>query len=444
MRIKRTIAAFIAAMLALISLPVAFSAAALSTTETEYPTPEGYDDHDYQAAVAFLTAENEAGVKNYETLDALSSTLTYDPADPTTWGKIILEEPSYVLFNGIIWTEEPVKRLRGLWIEIEGDFPHGTFPLYGSIDFSNCSALTNFVLTNADHLDSINLTGCSALRSYCTSRTGITSADFSGCTSLMAIDCTYEDVTYINIPDSPLLEQIQCCGTLITNIDVSNCPDLTFLNAADCKLSSLDVSNCHELEMLWCEYNDLTSLSVEGLTKLNNLHCNDNRIASLNINGCTELMDIYCQNNCLTELDFTSVTYPYFKTVRAEGSGFVGYRCGLYVGLDRAIAEPKAGAEFLGWYAEDGSLISNETELLKNATDQTVITARFTEVAAVPGDIDNDGSVTANDALMVMRYSLGLISSLPMTAAADVDGNGSVTANDALLIMRAALGLVSL
>ena len=436
---KRFFAALLAAAMMLVLTVSAPAALAQNKGSVMYATPEGYNDHDYQAAVAFLTAENEAGVKNYETLNAFSSTLSYDPADPTTWGRIILEEPSYVLFNGIIWTEEPVKRLRGLWIEIEGDFPHGTYPLYGSIDFSNCTALTNFVLTNADHLDSIDLTGCSSLRSYWTSRTGITSADFSGCTSLTAVDCTYENAAYINVPDSPLLEQIQCCGTLITDINLSNCPNLTFFNAADCKLNRLDVSNCHELEMLWCEYNELTSLSVEGLTKLYQLSCNNNRIANLNVNGCTELRDIYCQNNCLTELDFTGVPYPYFKTVRTEGSGFVGYKCGSSVGWDRAIAEPKPGAEFLGWYAEDGSLISTETELLKNATDKTAVTARFTVVAALPGDIDSDGFVTANDALMVLRAALGIIGDLG--SAADMDGDGNVTANDALIILRAALGL---
>ena len=59
------------------------------------------------------------------------------------------------------------------------------------------------------------------------------------------------------------------------------------------------------------------------------------------------------------------------------------------------------------------------------------------------GDVNNDGVVNANDALMVMRYALGLITSLPNLAAADVDGNGTINANDALKIMRYALGLIS-
>lgn len=60
----------------------------------------------------------------------------------------------------------------------------------------------------------------------------------------------------------------------------------------------------------------------------------------------------------------------------------------------------------------------------------------------VMGDVDGSGAVNANDALLVLRYALGLV---PDTAldlrAADYDENGAVDANDALLILRRALGL---
>lgn len=59
------------------------------------------------------------------------------------------------------------------------------------------------------------------------------------------------------------------------------------------------------------------------------------------------------------------------------------------------------------------------------------------------GDADGNGIVNANDALMVLRYALGIIDSIDF-AAADVDGNGIVNANDALMILRAALGIITL
>lgn len=58
------------------------------------------------------------------------------------------------------------------------------------------------------------------------------------------------------------------------------------------------------------------------------------------------------------------------------------------------------------------------------------------------GDADMNGVVNANDALLVLRYTLGLI---PETAldliAADYDENGIINANDALAILRKALGI---
>lgn len=62
--------------------------------------------------------------------------------------------------------------------------------------------------------------------------------------------------------------------------------------------------------------------------------------------------------------------------------------------------------------------------------------------APIPGDVNLDGVVTANDALTVLRYSLGLIELTPeQIAAADIDMSGTVTANDALTILRKSLGL---
>ena len=60
------------------------------------------------------------------------------------------------------------------------------------------------------------------------------------------------------------------------------------------------------------------------------------------------------------------------------------------------------------------------------------------------GDVNGDGVVNGNDALALLRYTLGLITTGVDLDAADVNGDGAVTANDALMIMRASLGLVEL
>lgn len=61
------------------------------------------------------------------------------------------------------------------------------------------------------------------------------------------------------------------------------------------------------------------------------------------------------------------------------------------------------------------------------------------------GDLDNDGQITAADALAILRMSVGLSSDDKADAdkLADVDGDNAVTAADALEILRFSVGLSS-
>ncbi len=57
------------------------------------------------------------------------------------------------------------------------------------------------------------------------------------------------------------------------------------------------------------------------------------------------------------------------------------------------------------------------------------------------GDIDGDGEITANDALMILRASVGLTElNEKQKAAADIDGDGSITSADALIVLRYSVG----
>lgn len=61
--------------------------------------------------------------------------------------------------------------------------------------------------------------------------------------------------------------------------------------------------------------------------------------------------------------------------------------------------------------------------------------------AGLLGDADGDGEVTVTDALLTMRFAMGILESLPCPENADYDGDGEVSVTDALLIMRLAMGL---
>ena len=73
-------------------------------------------------------------------------------------------------------------------------------------------------------------------------------------------------------------------------------------------------------------------------------------------------------------------------------------------------------------------------------TQYQYVATHYPPTSVTMGDADGNGIVNGNDALAILRMSLGL---MPMgdLAVVDVDGNGAVNANDALIIMRRSLGL---
>ena len=74
-------------------------------------------------------------------------------------------------------------------------------------------------------------------------------------------------------------------------------------------------------------------------------------------------------------------------------------------------------------------------------------TADYEPVTVVSGDVNQDGNVTAEDARLALRASVGLEkykSGSKQFTLADVDKNKKITANDARLILRASVGLEKL
>ncbi len=63
---------------------------------------------------------------------------------------------------------------------------------------------------------------------------------------------------------------------------------------------------------------------------------------------------------------------------------------------------------------------------------------------ATPGDADGDGQLTSLDALAILQYDAGLLTSLPNPEMADVNEDGNITSIDAALILQAIVGLAPL
>lgn len=61
----------------------------------------------------------------------------------------------------------------------------------------------------------------------------------------------------------------------------------------------------------------------------------------------------------------------------------------------------------------------------------------------IMGDVDSSGEVNVADALLTLRYSMGIVDENALDlSAADIDGSGEVNVADALMILRRAMGLV--
>jgi len=100
----------------------------------------------------------------------------------------------------------------------------------------------------------------------------------------------------------------------------------------------------------------------------------------------------------------------------------------------RVIGLEALGFEMAGtrlWGCEE----NHPGGLFKERQGQSGGPARL--LAAIPGDGDGDGVLTAADAMTALRMSVRLV---PERMAMDVDGDGRVTSDDAREILRRVVG----
>ena len=418
-----------------------------------WTVPAGYNIHDYTKCVEFLEQTDADGVKNGEKLSD-----TYDPNDPGTWG---VDSFRWTATNG----EQRLLTISAYSQE-----------LYGSLDVSGCTALErlNCYYNNLSELD---VSGCTALEELLCSFNNLSELDVSGCTALERLYCYSNNLGALDVSGCIALEVLGCTTNNLSELDVSGCTSLWELGCSSNNLSELDVSGCTALKELWCSYNNLSELDVTQNTALEVLSCSSNNLSELDVSGCTALGELYCDENnlseldvsnntalrrlmCdsnnLSELDLSNNTYLPYDTIIAEGDGFIGYRYydpedseDVYVYL---YAYPNNNASFEGFFDETGALISEGVwsgyygayiYCIHEPVDLTgTVIARFSGGAAVPGDVDGNGSVSVADAITTLRLAMQLSDGSGMnTDAADMDGNGSITIADAIVILRTAMGL---
>lgn len=458
-------AATLALVMALTIVPVSALPrfAAKAEVTTAWTVPEGYNAHDYIKCVEFLEQTDANGVKNGKKLSS-----NYNPNNPSTWGEDCFE-----------WTTVNGEKRVHIICFYESN-------LCGSLNLSGCTALfvmecysNNFTeldlsgCTALDNLTKLDVTGCSKLETlYCSNNnlteldvTGcpkltnlacrsneLTELDVTGCSSIKSVDCAYNNLAELNVTGCIWLYSLNCKCNNLTELDVTQNTALAYLYCYYNNLTELDVTGCTNLVHLDCRSNNLTELNVTQNTVLRTLDCRSNKLTELDVTQNTALADLHCHNNNLTELDLSNNTRLTYDYIRAEGSGFIGYR------YDRFLSSPNGkaifaytvnGAVFEGFYAESGELISEgewNDELAAycydfSGTPTGTVIARFSG-GFIPGDTDGDGEVSAMDALLLMRFCVGEIGADQLNLeSADVNGDGVADLRDAIIVLRMTLGL---
>ena len=327
-RMKMGIAVLITAALLLVCM----TPLAVFADNTRYPTPGGYNDNDYQKLVTFLELEDESGVRNGEKISE-----NYDPQDPTTW-------------EGTTWENGNIFQI---------DFYDRN--LIGKLDVSNCTELVE--------LD------CSYNQ--------LTELDISNNTAMWYLDCGDNQLTELDVSNNTALVHLYCGYNQLTELDVSNNTELVELVCFNNQLTELDVSNNTALVYLNCGYNQLTELDISNNTALEHLVCDNNQLTELDISNNTAMWILSCRNNQLTSLNLESSYSLSFLAdrVEAEGNGFIAVdlysEVEDYTYFGYVYAEPKSGSTFIGWYDENGVLLSSEAEFDISDANSTVFIAKF-------------------------------------------------------------------
>lgn len=93
--------------------------------------------------------------------------------------------------------------------------------------------------------------------------------------------------------------------------------------------------------------------------------------------------------------------------------------------------------EFAGWTVTPIAATEDATYIAKYNAIPKAAAIKY-------GDVDGNGKVTSNDAVLVLRAAAKFQTlTADQKTAADVDGTGKVNSNDAVLILRKAAKMIS-
>jgi len=238
-------------------LPTVATNGSKTVTFETVPIPDGYDEEDFMKIYEFLIQSDSSGVSNGKKINP-----NFKVSDVNTWA-------------GITWTDTEVTvEQQTTTVKVATGINWTEVALCGSADFSGM-ALTTLVISasesNPGKLESLNL---------------------EGCTELKTLACDYNSLTELILVGCGNLESLSCISAQMKELDLSAR-----------QLKEVNLTNCTALESLLCSGNELETLDVSSCAALSYLDCKENLLTELNLSTCTNLAILYCENNRFTELN---------------------------------------------------------------------------------------------------------------------------------------------
>ncbi|MBR4636861.1 MAG: hypothetical protein IKO51_10990 [Clostridia bacterium] len=489
---KRVWGLLIVLAILLTRMPTQLAESIASGVEPVWTVPDGYNEHDYNKLATFLETTNQTGVKNGYLLNQ-----SYSPDDPQTWfdqaqGTLVqwVEADNGLMLKRIIYNYQSV--YGALDLSMCERLEEVSVPRCNliSLDVSECSNLTrvicwgcglceihisgceNLSILNAgmNNLEEIDLSGLMNLVNLALFENQLSEIDLSDCVELSYCSIDKNNLAELNVSNCQNLVQLQCSENYISNLILPESESMLILNVDINNLVQIDTSSLVNLEVLSCGYNYLTELDVSSNTQLQELYVPSNQLTEMDLSNNAEIhcvnLEWYDQSHIISDdrpYDFNQFEdielydnpeLP-MDIVSASYGGHVGYwkldssiddETGTVYQNFYLFAQPMEGFTFEGWFTMDGILLSQDWywdagELVGG--DITEIMAQFTDGSSgVPGDVDGDGELNVADALLVMRYAMGLIDLSPtQLMIADLTCNGVIEIDDSLLLLRAAMGI---
>jgi len=190
-----------------------------------------------------------------------------------------------------------------------------------SLDLSGNIALTKFWWGNSSahtKLDSINLSGMTALNDLLLSGNDFSELDLRNTPALKKVNLSNNGLTFLNLSNNLELESLDLNEENLNNLDLHNNDKLNSLNLKNAKFDKLDLTNNKLLTSLYLTKSEIGNLDLSGANNLRKFETREwypniknviNTLVLKDVTNLTNLNLYYANVNKLDLSDATSLKY---------------------------------------------------------------------------------------------------------------------------------------